>query len=180
MSNIGAYELTPKEAATYTNRLNELLRQLSPTVRLNSEEEWEDGLKQEDATFFVAKDNEKKPPDDVVGMSYIFFRWRGEGWYAGIHTVVRDEKYKGQHIGSLLTLMMIFKARIRAQQLKRPISIELTCKPSRETANKMYQEFGFDLVAKAIPDRDPKTRKVRRDATGKTVYKGTNLYRMKV
>jgi ribosomal protein S18 acetylase RimI-like enzyme len=93
-------------------------------------------------------------------MAMIFFQPRLEGTLAEIHTVIVDEKDRGQGIGDLLTEAMVAQAKKVARKNAENISLYLTSKPAREPANKLYQKHGFELVAAATGD------------------KGTNLYKL--
>lgn len=61
-----------------------------------------------------------------------------------IEDVVVDEAYQGRGIGKGLNLCLIEKA--RELGLKR---VQLTSRPSRKPANKMYKRLGYKLVAHA-------------------------------
>lgn len=95
----------------------------------------------------------------------IFFVDRPEGWLGQIHSVVVDKPYRGQHIGSMLLKKLLESAQLRARLEGQEIKLELTSNPNnqdRATAIKMYEKYGFKLVALAV-DQD-----------------GTNLYRLVV
>jgi len=156
--------------------INRLLRQLSSSALMHDADSLAKVLKQEHHYVFAARDQSKN--NQIVGVAAIFFEDRLEGWLSEIHSVTVDQSYRGMHIGDQITSQLVAAARIKAQEEKRNIVVYLTCKPERVEANRMYVKYGFEPASKAIPLRDPKTRRVLRDpATGKTKYKGTNLYR---
>lgn len=156
--------------------INRLLQQLSSSALMHDAKTLRKILKQDHHYVFAARDQSRN--NQIVGMAAIFFEDRLEGWLSEIHSVTVDRAYRGFHIGDQITSQLVAAARIKAQEEERNIVAYLTCKPDRAEANKMYKKYGFELVAKAIPMRDPKNRKVLRDPiTGKTKYKGTNLYR---
>ncbi len=106
-----------------------------------------------------AEDDAKNYPEKVVGMATIFFQRNLQRWTAEIHDVVVDETYRGQGIGKQLMMALIAHARVFAVAHNTPLTISLTSRPSRVTANLMYQKLGFNLVSAAVGEH------------------GTNLYK---
>jgi ribosomal protein S18 acetylase RimI-like enzyme len=58
------------------------------------------------------------------------------GW---IEDVVTDEAARGQGVGTALTKAMLDRARERGCK-----TVDLTSRPSREDANRLYQKLGFE------------------------------------
>ena len=61
------------------------------------------------------------------------------GWRAWIEDVITDEAAHGRGIGEALTRAMI----ARAAELG-CTTVDLTSRPSREAANRLYQRVGFE------------------------------------
>jgi ribosomal protein S18 acetylase RimI-like enzyme len=59
---------------------------------------------------------------------------------AWIEDVVVDEAHNGRGIGTALTLAMLDRARELGCK-----TVELTSRPSREAANRLYQRLGFQI-----------------------------------
>ena len=59
---------------------------------------------------------------------------------AWIEDVVTDEAARGHGVGSALTLAAIERARDAGAK-----TVDLTSRPSREAANRLYQKLGFEL-----------------------------------
>lgn len=129
--------------------INRLLPHLSSTALPITLDELEQGLQQPNFYLFVVEDSTKDHDENLVGMALIYFIWRPEGWIGSIHCVVVDEEYRGQHIGQMLTEKLIQTAKEFAQTTHKKFKVYLTSRPSRITANSMYQKLGFRLVAKA-------------------------------
>jgi ribosomal protein S18 acetylase RimI-like enzyme len=83
--------------------------------------------------LFVAFDE-----DGIVGtLTLVIFRTPG-GTRAWIEDVITDESKRGQGIGEALT-----KAAIETATQRRVRSIDLTSRPSRVAANRLYRRLGF-------------------------------------
>ncbi len=62
------------------------------------------------------------------------------GVRAWIEDVVVDENARGQGVGEALTRFALDEARRRGAK-----NVDLTSRPSREAANRLYQRIGFEL-----------------------------------
>lgn len=146
--------------ATVVDRINQLLAQLlenpKPVTSIDISRE----LLNPNSMIFLAHKTDDHKTSDIIGLAFIFFQWRFSGWLAEIHDVVVDSAYRGQHIGDMLTAKLLDAARRFAEEKKQKVTIYLTSKPARESANLMYRKHGFELVA---------------TATGEA---GTNLYKL--
>ena len=99
-----------------------------PTIQ-----QWRRVLAQKDARVFVARENGK-----IVGMTTL--RWHDliPGRVGAIEDVVVSASHRGRGYGSKLTEAAISFAK------KRKIAyIDLTSRPEREVANKLYKKFGW-------------------------------------
>ena len=85
-------------------------------------------------TQFVAHDD----AGAIVGVATLATFRIPTGLRAWIEDVITDEAARGQGVGELLTRAMID----RAQELG-CTTVDLTSRPSREAANRLYQRVGF-------------------------------------
>ncbi|HEY8545940.1 MAG TPA: GNAT family N-acetyltransferase [Acidimicrobiales bacterium] len=77
---------------------------------------------------------------EVVGMSTLAVFRIPTGLRAWIEDVVVDESARGQGVGAALTQAMIDRATDQGC-----VTVDLTSRPSREAANRLYQRLGFTL-----------------------------------
>jgi ribosomal protein S18 acetylase RimI-like enzyme len=111
-----------------------LLPQLGPNSNLPSEKQFRKILKSDNSHFIIAElDN-----DEIAGMLTLGTYDIPTGTKVWIEDVVVDESLRGKGIGQELTMFAIrFAGSLEAK------SIELTSRPSRIAANKLYQKLGF-------------------------------------
>jgi ribosomal protein S18 acetylase RimI-like enzyme len=76
----------------------------------------------------------------VVGMLTLVMFPIPTGLRAWIEDVVVDESARGQGVGAALT-----REAIRLAQAKGVRTVDLTSRPSREAANRLYERLGFEL-----------------------------------
>ena len=77
--------------------------------------------------------------DEIVGaLTLVVFRIP-TGMRAWIEDVVVDEAARGQGIGEALN-----REALRLAKERGAITVDLTSRPSREAANRMYQRLGFN------------------------------------
>lgn len=86
--------------------------------------------------LFVARDGDGR----IVGTSTLAVFRIPTGLRAWIEDVIVDEGSAGQGIGGALTRAMVERARERGC-----ITVDLTSRPSRAAANRVYQREGFQL-----------------------------------
>lgn len=92
----------------------------------------------------VVKDNNVtlltvKDAGNIIGLGSINMFHTILGKHATIEDMVIDEKYRGQGLGKRLGEQLIDLAK-----KARVVSIELTTRPSREAAIKLYEKLGFE------------------------------------
>ena len=87
----------------------------------------------EHAHLFVAKDG-----DEIVGCATLCPFFSPTGRKASIEDVVVSAEYRGKGIGRKLVEAAIEKAKASA-----PITLQLTSRPTRVAANRLYQSMGF-------------------------------------
>ena len=110
-----------------------LVPQLSSSAAVPSRAEIQEIVASEAVLLFVARDEGK-----LVGMlSLIVFRIPTgvRGW---IEDVVVDQEARGKGIGEALTRASLDRARELGVK-----TVDLTSRPSREAANRLYQRVGF-------------------------------------
>jgi ribosomal protein S18 acetylase RimI-like enzyme len=118
------------------NAVLRLLPQLSSDSDLLSRKHLEEIVKSENSHLFIAElDN-----NEIIGMLTIGTYDIPSGTKAWIEDVVVDESERGKGFGRELLLFALDFARSNGIN-----KIELTSRPSRIAANKLYQELGFVL-----------------------------------
>jgi len=85
-------------------------------------------------THFIAVTAE----DHIIGCASLCVFDSPTGRKASIEDVVVSSAYRGQHIGKQLMQHVIEYAKTLA-----PINLQLTSRPERVAANKLYQSLGF-------------------------------------
>ena len=115
------------------SQVNGLLPQLSKSASPLSLESLDILAKSESTNLFVAKEGNK-----VWGMLSLVLFSIPTGTKAWVEDVVVDSSARGKGIGKALMNHALKKVRE-----KRGKSIDLTSRPSRETANKLYQSLGY-------------------------------------
>jgi ribosomal protein S18 acetylase RimI-like enzyme len=91
---------------------------------------------QSDATdVFVAYGD----ADAVIGSATLVTFRIPTGMRAWIEDVVVDDEARGQGVGAALTEAMLTRARERGC-----VTVDLTSRPSRDAANRLYQRLGFE------------------------------------
>jgi ribosomal protein S18 acetylase RimI-like enzyme len=85
--------------------------------------------------LFVATDDD----GTVLGMATLAVFRIPTGLRAWIEDVVVDEAGRGQGVGAALNRAMIDRARELGC-----VTVDLTSRPSREAANRLYQKLGFE------------------------------------
>ena len=115
------------------SQVNGLLPQLSKSASPLSLESLDILAKSESTNLFVAKEGKK-----VWGMLSLVLFPIPTGTKAWVEDVVVDSSARGKGIGKALMNRALKKVRE-----KRGKSIDLTSRPSRETANKLYQSLGY-------------------------------------
>ena len=111
-----------------------LLPQLSSSAPNCTKDDLEQIVRTPSTTLLVAKSE-----DTLSGMLTLVIFRIPTGMRAIIEDVVVDEHYRGQGIAEALTLEAL--ARARAAGVR---TIDLTSRPSRQAANRLYQKLGFE------------------------------------
>ncbi|HEV3244770.1 MAG TPA: GNAT family N-acetyltransferase [Candidatus Paceibacterota bacterium] len=82
----------------------------------------------------VARDGKK-----MIGIGLLFVINKVRGKYGYLEDMIVDADHRGRGIGEKLTQKLLNVA--RSKKLK---TIELSTRPSRIAANRLYQKFGFE------------------------------------
>ncbi len=125
-----------------------LLPQLSTSAQLPTRAQLEQVVGSPATTLLVARDDEGEPPaasaelppGRVVGMLTLAVFQIPTGTRAWIEDVVVDEAHRGRGIGEALTQAAIELAAARGAR-----TVDLTSRPTRQAANRLYQKMGFEL-----------------------------------
>jgi ribosomal protein S18 acetylase RimI-like enzyme len=75
----------------------------------------------------------------IIGIGFLFFMHTLQGKVAFVEDVIVDETYRGKGLGAKL-----MQAIIAAGKKNKASKIELTSRPARAAANKLYQRLGFE------------------------------------
>jgi ribosomal protein S18 acetylase RimI-like enzyme len=138
--------------AEVTDELVEAYERLIPQLSSSpppGREELEDIVAAPATDVFVAADDDGR----ILGTSTLAVFRIPTGRRAWIEDVVVDESASGQGIGGMLTRAMID----RAEELE-CTTVDLTSRPSREAANRLYQREGFEVRDTNIYRYDLKSR----------------------
>ena len=125
---------TAEDLDVLTAAFEKLVPQLSRSNPPPSRDAVADMLASPAITQFVARDD----TDAVVGVATLATFRIPTGLRAWIEDVITDESARGQGIGEQLTTAMIERARELGCT-----TVDLTSRPSREAANRLYQRVGF-------------------------------------
>ncbi len=129
-------EIFDGDAAELTAALERLVPQLSTSNPPPSLDDVRALLASPAITQFVARDD----AGTIVGVSTLAVFPIPTARRAWIEDVITDDRARGQGIGTALTEAMIERARELGCA-----TVDLTSRPSREAANRLYQRVGFQL-----------------------------------
>jgi ribosomal protein S18 acetylase RimI-like enzyme len=132
----------PVEISVVTEVTDELVRafaalipQLSSSSPPPSADELGAIIASSDSVLFVALLH-----GEIIGSLTLGFYRIPTGLKAWIEDVVVDDAGRGRGVGALLNEAAIVEARRRGAK-----HVNLTSRPSREAANRLYQRLGFEL-----------------------------------
>jgi ribosomal protein S18 acetylase RimI-like enzyme len=111
-----------------------LLPQLSSSARPLSRAELQSIVDSPATSLLVARDG-----DEVLGTLTLAVFRIPTGVRAWIEDVVVDESARGRGVGEALTIEAVVRARAAGAR-----SVELTSRPTREAANRLYRRLGFE------------------------------------
>ena len=113
--------------------INNLIPQLSQSAKLLTKAEFTSLLNAESTHLYFAEDKEQ-----VLGMLSLVTFPIPTGLRGWVEDVVVDTKARGKGVGKLLTMHALKEA-----QKMGVLTIDLTSRPSRDVANRLYQSVGF-------------------------------------
>ncbi len=111
-----------------------LIPQLSSSSAPPSREQLDQLVGSDDIVLYVARD-----AGQIVGSLTLAFYRIPTGLKAWIEDVVVDEAGRGRGVGRLLSETALAEARRRGAK-----DANLSSRPSREAANRLYQRLGFE------------------------------------
>lgn len=112
-----------------------LIPQLNPAYRPPSREQLQAIIQGGATELFIAQDYTSRM---ITGALALVIFSTPTGTHAWIEDVVVDEDWRGQGIGQALTLAAIQRADERGAK-----AVDLTSRPNREAANRLYIKMGF-------------------------------------
>ena len=130
---INIFEITEADDSTL-DAVNRLLPQLSKSSKLINWSTLQKLTNSECTRLYVAKEE-----DTIFGMLSLVVFSIPTGTKAWIEDVVVDEKARGKGVGKELMNHALNVAKELGAK-----SADLTSRPSREAANKLYQAIGFE------------------------------------
>ena len=129
---IEAAEVTPELVAAFER----LIPQLSSSNPAPTETELAAICESEASVLLIAVDREAD--DRILGSLTLAWFRIPTGVRAWIEDVVVDEEARGHGVGELLNRAALDRARELGAK-----TVDLTSRPSREAANRLYQRIGF-------------------------------------
>lgn len=129
---IDIYELSSADGKTL-RAVNELIPQLSQSASLMNEIQLRQLVESEATKLFFAQDKEV-----VLGMLSLVIFSIPTGTKAWVEDVVVSQTARGKGVGVALMNHALAVAKDAGAK-----SVDLTSRPSREVANKLYQKLGF-------------------------------------
>jgi ribosomal protein S18 acetylase RimI-like enzyme len=126
---------TPADVDELTSALERLVPQLSRSNPPPSAGQVAEMLASPAISQFVARDGDGA----IVGVSTLATFRIPTGLRAWIEDVITDESARGQGVGEALIRAMCDRARELGC-----VTVDLTSRPSREAANRLYQRIGFE------------------------------------
>jgi ribosomal protein S18 acetylase RimI-like enzyme len=128
-------EVVHEATAEVHEALRRLVPQLSQSARPLSENELDSLIRSDAVRVLVARDAARR----IVGTLTLAVFPLPTGMRAWIEDVVVDENVRGHGVGESLTAAALDIARREGA-----ITVDLTSRPSREGANRLYQRIGFE------------------------------------
>ena len=131
-------EIQIEAASTVTDELvsafDRLIPQLSSSSPPPTREHLENIVGSDSCSLLVARDDEQ-----IVGSLTLVVFPIPTGARAWIEDVVVDSSARGKGVGEALN-----RAALRIARKKGAVTVDLTSRPSREAANRLYQRLGFE------------------------------------
>lgn len=135
-----AVELVTDTSPELEEAFEVLIPQLSSSSAPMDLEQIESFLSQDAIDLFVYRGEDGETSGKILGMLTLVTFEIPTGWRAWIEDVVVDGDARGQGAGQKLVEAAIDLAKQRGAK-----TVDLTSRPSREAANRLYKRCGFDL-----------------------------------
>ena len=126
-------EIASVAADELLDACHRLIPQLSSSAKPMTNSEMLEIVNSESTLMFVARVN-----NEIVGLLTLAIFRIPTAMRAWIEDVVVDSSARGHGVGEALNLAAIAEAKRRGAK-----TVDLTSRPSREAANKLYQRIGF-------------------------------------
>jgi ribosomal protein S18 acetylase RimI-like enzyme len=130
-------ERATEVTAALVSAMARLVPQLSSSATLPGEPELRPIVDSSTDTLFVAR---LEAGGDIVGMLTLVTYRIPTGLHAVIEDVVVDDEARGSGAGAALVQAALDEAARRGAR-----NVDLTSRPSREAANRLYVRMGFEL-----------------------------------
>ena len=145
---ITIFEITEMSQKVY-DAFERLLPQLSSSAKIPTWEELEDLINSKAGIVLAAVDDED-PEGTILGtMTLVVFRIP-TGVRAWVEDVVVDKEARGKGIGEKLIRTSIERAKAEGAK-----TIDLTSRPSRVEAHRLYKRCGFEMRETCVFRRIP-------------------------
>ena len=145
---IKIFEITEMSQTVY-DAFERLLPQLSSSAKIPTWEELEDLINSKAGIVLAAVDDED-PEGTILGtMTLVVFRIP-TGVRAWVEDVVVDKEARGKGIGEKLIRTSIERAKAEGAK-----TIDLTSRPSRVEAHRLYKRCGFEMRETCVFRRIP-------------------------
>lgn len=145
---IKIFEITEMSQKVY-DAFERLLPQLSSSAKTPAWEELEDLISSKTSIVLAAVDDED-PEEKILGtMTLVVFRIP-TGVRSWVEDVVVDKEARGQGIGEKLIRTAIERAKAEGAK-----TIDLTSRPSRVEAHRLYRRCGFEMRETCVFRRIP-------------------------
>jgi len=128
-------EMATQASDELVQAMQKLIPQLSSSNAPPSAKELNEIVSSESSVLFIAR-----VENQIVGSLTLATFRIPTGIRAWIEDVVVDESARGHGVGEALNLAALDEAKRRGA-----ITVELTSRPSREAANRLYRRLGFVL-----------------------------------
>jgi ribosomal protein S18 acetylase RimI-like enzyme len=132
---MSAIQVTPvmSASADVLAACHRLIPQLSSSSAPISAQELEEIIESDTTVLFAARSGQ-----EIVGLLTLAIFRIPTGVRAWIEDVVVDDKARGKGVGDALNRAALAEAARRGAK-----TVDLTSRPSREAANRLYQRLGF-------------------------------------
>jgi ribosomal protein S18 acetylase RimI-like enzyme len=132
-------EAVTEATSEVVEAIERLVPQLSSSSPIPTKDEVARIVASDATTLLVARlASDGETEGDIVGTLTLALFTIPTGVRAWIEDVIVDESARGRGVGEALTLRAV-----EAAQLAGARTVDLTSRPSREAANRLYQRLGF-------------------------------------